>query len=876
MLYSTTDMSLTPMMKQYMDIKNKYPDCVVFFRLGDFYEMFFEDAETASKLLGLTLTTRDKNNPDAPPMCGIPYHAANKYIAQLIREGCKVAVCDQVEDPKTAKGIVKREITRIITPGIAFDEELLDAKANNFAASVVMGIVGQKKHGFAYLDATTGDFRAAEFNDIAKLLDEIKRINPKELILPEGIADDSDVCASVGANRISRVHYRIDYDRAVSKLAEHFQVASMDGFGCSSMKEGLLASSMLLHYVKDTQKAGLEHIKRLSPYNPDQFMTIDAITKKNLELTENMQDGSKKWTLLGLMDKTRTAMGARRLRYWMDYPLMDVIEINKRLDAVSELFADRLTRQGVQGMLVKVYDLERLAGRMTLPIAAPRDMTALQTSLEQVPMLKEKLSGCNTSLLKGIYLGLDNVEEVVSLIKTAIADNPPNTLKDGDVIRSGYNKELDILQEIRSSSRAYIARLETEEKARTGINSLKVRFNNVFGYYIEITKANLSQVPSNYVRKQTLANAERFITAELKELETKILNAEERAVSLEYELFHKLRTDIGNYIDRIQMTANLIAGLDVLTSLAQTADEFNYTRPFVNTDDVINITGGRHPVIETSISERFVPNDICLDQKENQILVITGPNMAGKSTYLRQAALITLMAQIGSFVPADEASIGIVDRIFSRVGASDDITKGHSTFMVEMTETANILNNATSKSLIILDEIGRGTSTYDGLSIAWAVAEYIHDMPSIRAKTLFATHYHELTELSLTKERVKNYNIAVKEWNDKVIFLRKIIPGGANRSYGIQVAKLAGFPEEIILRAKEILKNLEKGELDDVGMPRLAYSKNKIQDKKQMSLLAEKDPLKETLKAMDVNSLTPVEAIVELNRLKEMVEKGDK
>ncbi|MBI5893317.1 MAG: DNA mismatch repair protein MutS, partial [Deltaproteobacteria bacterium] len=767
---------LTPMMRQYLEIKDTCKDAILFFRMGDFYEMFFEDAETASKLLGLTLTTRDKSDPDAPPMCGIPYHAANKYIAQLIREGYKVAVCDQVEDPKTAKGIVKREITRIITPGIAFDEELLDAKANNFAASVVMGIAGQKKHGFAYLDATTGDFRVAEFNDIAKLLDEIKRINPKELILPEGIANDSDVCASVGANRVSRINYRIDYDRAVSKLAGHFQVASMDGFGCSSMKEGLIASSMLLHYVKDTQKAGLEHIKRLSPYNPDQFMTIDAITKKNLELTENMQDGSKKWTLLGLMDKTRTAMGARRLRYWMDYPLMDVVEINKRLDAVSELFADRLTRQDVQGMLVKVYDLERLAGRMTLPIAAPRDMTALQTSLEQVPLLKEKLSGCNTSLLKGIYLGLDsleqvpllkeklsgcntsllkgiylgldNVEEVVGLIKTVIADNPPNTLKDGGVIRNGCNKELDNLREIRSSSRAYIARLETEEKARTGINSLKVRFNNVFGYYIEITKANLSQVPSNYVRKQTLANAERFITAELKELETKILNAEERAVSLEYELFHKLRTDIGNYIDRIQMTANLIAGLDVLTSLAQTADEFNYTRPFVNTDDVINITGGRHPVIEASLSERFVPNDICLDQKENQILVITGPNMAGKSTYLRQTALITFMAQVGSFVPADEASIGIVDRIFTRVGASDDITKGNSTFMVEMTETANILNNATSKSLIRLDEIGRGTSTYDGLSIAWAVAEYIHDMPCIRAKTLFATHYHELTELS--------------------------------------------------------------------------------------------------------------------------------
>lgn len=863
-----TSLQLTPMLRQYLEIKDTCRDAILFFRLGDFYEMFFEDANTASKILGLTLTTRDKGDPDAPPMCGIPYHAANNYIAKLIKEGCKVAICEQVEDPRTAKGIVKREITRVITPGTVFDEELLDAKANNFAASIS---VGQKGCGFAYLDVTTGDFNITELADIKRLAEEVNKINPKEIILPEDTASHPDINHLLSKNSITIVNYHLDYEKAVSKLLEHFGILSLDGFGCSEMKNAVTSAAILLLYVKETQRTGLNHIKRVSPYYPSQFMVIDPTTKRNLELTENMHDGSKKWTLLDIMDKTRTAMGARKLRMWMDYPLTDAVEINKRLDAVSELVLDRIARDEIQGLLVNVYDMERLAGRITLPLAVPRDLVALKVSLEQVPLIRKKLSVFNSSLLKGIELAVDGVEEVVELIGNAIADNPPNTLRDLGIIRHGYNQELDDLRRLTRDSKSYIARLESDEKTRTGINSLKIRFNNVFGYYIEITKANLSQIPPDYIRKQTLANAERFITAELKELETKILNAEERMASLEHSLFNKVREEIGRYIDRIQQTSNLLAGLDVLLSFSQIADEMNYTKPAVNNSDTISTAGGRHPVIEALSNERFVPNDVYLDRDASQILIITGPNMAGKSTYLRQTAIIVIMAQMGSFVPADESVIGIVDKIFTRVGASDDIARGHSTFMLEMTETANILNNATHRSLIVMDEIGRGTSTYDGLSIAWATAEYIHDTPSVRAKTLFATHYHELTDLSLTKDRVKNYNIAVKEWNDRVVFLRKVVPGGANRSYGIQVAKLAGIPESIITRAKEILKNLEKGELDDVGMPRLASSKNKVNQKGQLSLLVEKDHVKETLKEIDINTLTPVDAIVVLNKLKEML-----
>ena len=861
---------LTPMIRQYLEVKENCKDAILFFRMGDFYEMFFEDAQIASRLLGLTLTTRDKGDPSAPPMCGIPYHSANNYIAKLIKNGCKVAVCEQIEDPKTAKGIVKREITRVITPGVAFDEELLDAKANNFIASVVYS---GEVCGFAYMDATTGDFRVAEFNDIIKLTEEIKRINPMELVIPEnaGNSDFWEAISSTWKNRITYIDHLPSSDEAALLLLEHFKVSSMDGFGCTSLIHGLIASAVLLRYVKGAQRSGLVHIKRLSPYYPDQFVVIDSITKRNLELTENMRDGSRKHTLIDFLDRTRTAMGARKIRTWLDCPLLDTVEINKRLDAVSELVRDRGARENIQTILTRVYDMERLAGRITMPIAAPRDLTSLMASLMQIPAIKENLSNFNSPLLKGIHLGLDKVEEVVELIGAAIADNPPNSLKEGGVIKGGYNAELDNLREIRRDSKAWIARLETEERAKTGINSLKVRFNNVFGYYIEITKANLSSVPPHYIRKQTITNAERFITAELKELETKVMTAEDRILSLEHETFNSIRNKAANYVDRIQHTANLLAGLDAVTSLAQIADEMDYAKPAVNTDGVINIVNGRHPVIEAAQTERFVPNDIHIDPDESQILVITGPNMAGKSTYLRQTALITLMAQIGSFVPADNADIGIVDRIFTRVGASDDITSGHSTFMMEMLETANILNNATPRSLIILDEIGRGTSTYDGLSIAWAVVEYIHDNPCIRAKTIFATHYHELTELPLTKERVKNYNIAVREWNDKVIFLRKVVPGGTNRSYGIQVAKLAGFPEEVTARAKEILMNLEKGELDEIGMPRLAASKNMVIKTRQLNLFAEKDPVKEALKAIDPNKLTPIEALLELEKLKELL-----
>ena len=869
---------LTPAMRQYMNIKETCKDAILFFRMGDFYEMFFEDAKLASRVLNITLTTRDRNKENAVPMCGVPYHAANNYIAKLVKEGHKVAVCEQVEDLGTdlksvpmAKGIVKREITKVITPGVALEEELLDAKSNNFIAGVTLnGNIG----GLSYMDVTTGEFRVTEFSGKNELVEEIKRIGPKELVIPEEVLGNNSTELPRFSNNIRITplsNYHVRHDEAVHGLASHFQVISLDGFGCSSLNEGIKAAWIVLKYVKETQKGALPHIKTLLPYYPNQFVVIDYMTKKNLELTETIRYGEKKGTLLSLLDRTKTAMGGRRLRAWMDSPLKDVPEINKRLDAVAELYREKLVRDEIQANLIRVYDIERLVVRVALDTANPRDLISLKDSLKTIPKIKNLLKSFQSALLKGIYLGLDDVKEASDLIEACIIDLPPVTTREGGFIRDGFNRELDELRSISRNGRDWIVNFEAGEKRRTGINSLKIGYNRVFGYYIEVTKTNLTQVPTDYIRKQTLVNAERFITPELKDYETKVLSAEEKIIALEQRLFHEIRKRVAFYRDRIQETANLLAGLDVLTAFGQVADEMNYARPKVNDVDAINIVEGRHPIIEANREERFVSNDTLLDSTDNQVIILTGPNMAGKSTYIRQVALIVIMAQMGSFVPAKDATIGIIDRVFTRIGASDDITRGHSTFMVEMSETASILNNATEKSLIILDEIGRGTSTYDGLSIAWAVAEYIHDHPSVKAKTLFATHYHELTDLSLTKERVKNYSMAVKEWNDKIIFLRKVVAGGANRSYGIQVARLAGIPEPVTRRAKEILLNLEKGELNEAGMPRLASSKDREQTVSQMNLFGEKDLIKEELRQIDVNKITPVEALMKLSKLKEMV-----
>ncbi len=875
--FAPTD-SLTPAMRQYFDVKETCKDAILFFRIGDFYEMFFDDARLASRVLNIVLTTRDRNKENPVPMCGVPYHAAAGYIAKLVNEGHKVAVCEQTEDAKEAKGIVRREITRIITPGVVLEEELLDAKSNNFIASLTWnGILG----GLSYMDVTTGEFKTAEFSEKNALLDEIKRIEPKELLIAEELVNNPQfsILNSQLSSRITnppqppfskREGGGISYDDAERGLTEHFHVISLDGFGCASLHEGVKAAWMLLQYVKETQRGSLPHIQNLSTYHPGQFMIIDSMTKKNLELAEGIRHGTKKGTLLSLLDKTKTAMGGRRLKSWLEYPLKDVSEITRRLDAVEELSKEKLVREEIQTCLVRVYDMERLAVRVSLNTANPRDLVSLKDSLLTMPKIKNLLKPFNSALLKGIYHGLDDVREASLLIEAGIVDMPPVAAREGGFIRDGFNAELDELRGIMRDGRNWIARFEAEEKKRSGINSLKVRYNKVFGYYIEITKTNLSQAPSDYIRKQTLVNAERFITSELKDYEAKVLGAEERITQLEQRLFNEIMERVSLYRDRIQETANLLAGLDVLSGFAQLSDEMNYVRPAINDSDIINIVEGRHPVIEANKEERFVSNDTILDKTDNQIIILTGPNMAGKSTYIRQVALIVIMAQMGCFVPASEALIGVVDRVFTRIGASDDLTRGHSTFMVEMNETASILNNATEKSLIILDEIGRGTSTYDGLSIAWAVAEYIHDQPAVRAKTLFATHYHELTELSLTKEKVRNYNMAVKEWNDKVIFLRKVVPGGSSRSYGIQVARLAGMPEPVIQRAKEILRNLEKGELNEAGMPRLASSRNIEPAIGQMNLLGEKDPIKEELRKIDANTLTPLEALVKLSQLKEM------
>jgi DNA mismatch repair protein MutS len=869
-------MSTTPMMRQYLEIKSQYPDAILFFRLGDFYEMFMEDAVAASRVLDITLTSRNKGAVDEVPLCGIPYHSAQPYIARLVENGFKVAICEQVEDPKSAKGIVRREVVRVVTPGLVVDTETLKPKENNYLLALADG--GQARWGIALLDITTGEFRATEVQDIEGVHSEIASVNPREVLLVEGEQGEAlrkKLQGPLGGRMVNTVPEWVwAPDRAERLILDFFGCASLEAFGCADLPAAVQAAGAILHYLGETQKAAVEHIRALNTYRTSDFMVLDDATRRNLELTATLYDGSRRGSLLGVLDRTVTAMGGRKLRQWVNQPLVDVERIRGRHQALLELVNKSLVRGDLRLALDGVYDLERLNGKIAMANANAKDLVALKSSLDRLPAILDQLSLLESPLLARLREEIDPLPEVTGLIGRAIADDPPFILREGGLIRDGFDPELDDLRAISREGKGWIARLEREEKERTGISTLKVRFNKVFGYYIEITRSHLARIPEDYQRRQTLANAERFITPALKEYEEKVLGAEEKLVEIEYDLFQQVRQQVAAHGRRIQATAEALAALDVLLSLADLAHDRDYVCPEIDGSDELVIIEGRHPVIESmNLSERFVANDVIMDTRENQILIITGPNMAGKSTYMRQVALIVLMAQMGSLVPARSARIGVVDRIFTRVGASDNLARGQSTFMVEMTETANILNHATPRSLIVLDEIGRGTSTFDGVSIAWSVAEYLHDRAEVAAKTLFATHYHELTELALTRERVKNYNIAVKEWNEQIIFLRKIVKGGASHSYGIQVARLAGLPRAVIDRAREVLRNLESGELEE-GAPRLARSRQAARPAPapQLSLFeAAGDRLREKLEAIDVSVVTPLEALNLLDQLKKMV-----
>ena len=889
----------TPMIQQYLQAKSECPEAILFFRLGDFYEMFFEDAEVASKELEITLTSRHKGEGNRVPMCGFPHHSASPYIARLVSRGFKVAICEQVEDPKAAKGIVRRAVTRVITPGTVIEEENLDARSNNY----LLSIAGDgETFGLALLDISTGEFRATELRGAESLADEISRIDPREVLLPseaEAWPAYPGIEAKVGKNTITLLeteHFASDTaDRLFQEhfreplkesLKDHAPETGDSPFGetapenSAPLLEGLplarCAAGAALHYARFTQKGETPHISTVEPYSVVDYMVIDAMTRRNLEVFESTRDRSRKGTLLGLLDRNVTPMGARKLHAWLQYPLLRVGPIRRRLAAVGALKDQLSARDALRKALDEIHDLERLNSRVTLGTAGPRDLVALARSLRKVPEIQGQIGTFEEALIAEVARELDPVEEASSYVDEAISDDPPAGLKDGGYIREGHSEELDELRGIAREGKRWISRMEAEERKQTGINSLKIRYNKVFGYYIEVTRPHLHLVPETYIRKQTLANAERYINESLKEMESKVLGAEERQAALEYALFQEVREAVARMSGRIQRTAEALATLDVLSTLAETAHHNRYCRPEVSEELAIRIRDGRHPVVERmDLGERFVPNDVLLDGDENRLLIITGPNMAGKSTYMRQVALIVLMAQVGSFVPASEASIGLVDRIFTRVGAADDLAHGRSTFMVEMHETAHILSHATTRSLILLDEIGRGTSTFDGLSIAWSVGEHIS--AAIRAKTLFATHYHELVDLAATQRGVRNYNIAVREWNDEVIFLRKIVAGGTSHSYGIQVARLAGLPDDVVDRAKEILLNLEQGEMNGEGVPRLAASRRRRADRQaptQLSLFGSpEDELHRTLKGIEVDTLTPIEALNKLFELKKMAER---
>ena len=872
------DSSLTPMMEQYFRIKGLHRDALLFFRLGDFYEMFYDDAKLAAPILDIALTSRQK-----VPMCGVPYHAVGSYLPKLLRQGYKVAICEQVEDPKAAKGVVRREVIKVLTPGTAVEFETEDAKESTFIVSLALEEDGW---GMALLDLVAGEVRALEggWPEAKLLADEIFKSAPKEILYPEGAEDALRRVLSLGGTTgvaLSPAEgWLFDPPQATRVVLEHFGARSLAGFGLEDKRLAVAAAGALIAYVKKVRQDSLSLVHRISYLHRESYLVLDATTVRNLELVRNLREGKVKDTLLDVIDFTLTAPGGRLLRSWLLRPLFDTKEIAARQDGVAEALGATIGRRELREVLKGVLDLERLAGKIALAAAHPRDLVALKKSLVPLPRVQRELGAFSAEIFGTMSGRWDNAEDVAGLIEKAILDEPAFLLTEGGIVKDGWNAELDDLRSVSRSGKSFIAQLEKRERERTGIGSLKVRYNKVFGYYIEVTKPNLPQVPSDYMRKQTLVNCERFLTPELKEYEEKVLHAEERIGVLEHRLFLEVRVDVAREIRRLQMIAADVAAIDVLLALAECAARRNYVRPAVNEGDALRIEAGRHPVIETCQAEPFIPNDLELDAASNQILIITGPNMGGKSTFLRQAALIAILGQMGSFVPAKSAVLGLVDRIFTRIGAMDFLSVGQSTFMVEMLETASILHNATSRSLILLDEVGRGTSTFDGLSIAWAVAERLHEREGLRPKTLFATHYHELTELALTLPRIKNYHVSVREWKDEVVFLRKIVPGPSDQSYGIHVAKLAGIPKDVIERAREILFNLEKQELDEAGLPRLAYRGRAAKDRNQLFLFAEDREfallreLKEEIEGLDLSSLTPLDALNHLAKLKGRLEPG--
>lgn len=864
----------SPLMQQYFSIKNQYKDAILFFRVGDFYEMFFDDAKLASQELEITLTGKECGQEERAPMCGIPFHAVDTYVAKLIEKGYKVAICEQLEDPRTTKGMVKRDVIRIVTPGTIIESNMLDDKKNNYIMSVYKkGIY----FGIAICDISTGDFystRIAENNNFAVLLDELAKFGPAEIVVNSFLYNSIEEINEIRKrfnlyiNNFDDGNFKFDTENLLQNYKlenENTEIKDLKNYELET-----IAINALLVYLKQTQKIKLDHINRIRFYNLQKYMTLDITARRNLELLERQHDKGKKGTLLWVLDKTSTSMGGRKIRKWIGEPLLDVNQINKRLNAVRELKENSILRGELQQTLKKVYDIERLVGKISYGNSNGRDLNALKNSLKQIPNIKNLIKDSNSELIKFLELSLDECSDLAKLIEDAIVEDPPITLKEGGIIKLGYNQEIDEYKKASTEGKKWLLELEQREKEATGIKNLRIGFNRVFGYYIEITKSNLSLVPETYIRKQTLTNGERYITEELNELESKILGAEEKLIDLEYQIFTEVRTHLAKNIQRLQKSADIISTLDVLSALSTVAEDMNYVCPIVDNGGEIDIKEGRHPVIEKMIDTgSFVANDTYLNKDTDRFSIITGPNMAGKSTYMRQVALITLMAQIGSFVPASYAKIGIVDKIFTRVGASDDLSMGQSTFMVEMMEVANILKEATSNSLIILDEIGRGTSTYDGLSIAWAVVEHITDKTKCGAKTLFATHYHELTELETKLEGVKNYSIAVKEKGEDVIFLRKIIPGGTDESYGIHVAKLAGVPQAVVKRSNEILRSLERKSML-TGQKKI---ENKRQPEGQLDFFNYKlAEIAHEIDKMNLNEMTPIDALNTLIKIKEKMQ----
>lgn len=860
--------NLTPMMRQYELIKSNHKDALLFYRLGDFYEMFAEDALIASRELEITLTARDGGNGIKIPMCGVPYHAVDGYLAKLIAKGYKVAICEQVEDPKVAKGIVKREVVRIITPGTVLETNMLQ-EAN---ANYLLAISGREGvYGIAYTDISTGEFMATEISGESgeeKLFDEVNRIQPVEILLPTAIYHDQSFRKRLTRDTQPALTKFADdqdlYLNAMDQINKHFNNHTLESLGLAPSSEVTVAVGMILLFLSSTQKRDLSYLEDLQIYSVSSFMMIDQSTRKNLELITTIRDGQRKGSLLWVLDQTNTALGARLIKQWIEKPLLNKQEIINRLDAVEELMNNVFVREDLRQLLKRIYDLERLMTRIAFGNANPRDLIALKNSLEVLPEIDQVISTLKHHYFSSLRERMDPLQDVYQLIEKAIQNEPPVTIRDGGIIKEGYDEEVDELRANTLHGKQWIAQLEAKEKTRTGIKSLKIGFNKIFGYYLEVTKTNLSLVPEHYIRKQTLANAERYITEELKDWENKILGSGEKLALREFKLFNEIREKIATYAKRIQQTALVVAQLDVILSFAQVSLDNGYVKPEINEDGVIQIIEGRHPVVENIIGSGYIPNDTYLDNYKDQICLLTGPNMAGKSTYMRQVALCVLMSQIGCFVPAASAKICLVDRIFTRVGAADDLAGGQSTFMVEMNETANILRHATKDSLIILDEIGRGTSTYDGLSIAWAVVEYILN-PQIGTKTLFATHYHELTELAEKYPKVKNYSVAVKEKYGEIIFLRKIIPGGTDKSYGIQVAKLAGLPDEVLTRAKEILLDLEETNISTDEKKMTIHEKNNTL---QMSFFVSeppKHPVIAEIESLNLNNLTPLDALIKIN-----------